>query len=101
MADTIKIRGGGGETPDLLERELGYNRNEKALYIGTHEGNVRLCGADDVDKMKLYVDLLMEEVNKRLIALEGSEEPVEPEPEEPVEPVEPEPEEGDEGEVNG
>lgn len=103
MDDTIKIRGGSGETPELQDRELGYNRNEKALCIGTPDGNVRLCGAGDISEAKeyadelilgakRYIDGLMVEVNKRLAALEKPEEP-EPEPEEPETP--------EEGEVNG
>lgn len=49
MEDLIKIKGGSGNTPALQDRELGYNRSEKALYIGTPAGNVRLCGAGDKD----------------------------------------------------
>lgn len=48
MDDLIRIKGGSGETPALQDREIAYNKNEKALYIGTPDGNVRLCGADDI-----------------------------------------------------
>jgi hypothetical protein len=52
MADLITIKSGalGGRTkmPNLNENELGYCTDEKALYIGTKDGNVRLCGADDI-----------------------------------------------------
>lgn len=108
MDDTIKIKGGSGETPELQDRELGFNKNEMVLYIGTPDGNVRLCGAGDIDVIKGYIDNLiteskeyadgilteakehtdsvineareyiddlMVEVNKRLEALENSEEP--------------------------
>lgn len=73
MDDTIKIRGGKGETPELQDRELGYNRDEKALYIGTPENNVRLCGADDIANVKKYMNELMVAVNARLAALESLE----------------------------
>lgn len=50
MADTIKIRAGKkGERenmPALADREIAYERDEKALYIGTPQGNVKLCDAD-------------------------------------------------------
>ena len=44
MADSIRIRGGSREgMPRLADRELAYVRDEEALYIGTAEGNVKLC----------------------------------------------------------
>lgn len=47
MADTIQIRAGNkANMPKLADRELGYVRDEKALYIGTAGGNVKLCDAD-------------------------------------------------------
>lgn len=49
MNDLMKIKGGSGKTPTLQDKELGYNRDEKALYIGTPSGNERLCGAEDAD----------------------------------------------------
>lgn len=52
MNDLIQIKSGAKgdrtEMPDLIENELGFCKDEKALYIGTAGGNVRLCGADDV-----------------------------------------------------
>ena len=66
MADLIKIKGGKGETPKLTNRELGYNEDEKALYIGTENGNVRLCGADDISG----IQALITDINTRLEALE-------------------------------
>lgn len=125
MDDTIKIKGGSGETPELQNRELGYNKTEMVLYIGTLDGNVRLCGAKDIDNIKNYIDRLITEANENAddIATEAKEyadslideernyietlmvevnrrltaleTPVEPEPE-PEEPETPE-----EGEVNG
>ena len=48
MADSIRIKGGSGDVPTLQDRELAYSKSEKALYIGTGGGNVRLCGANDL-----------------------------------------------------
>ena len=42
MADLIKIKGGSGDVPTLQEREPAYNKTEKALYIGTDNGNVKV-----------------------------------------------------------
>lgn len=46
MATTIKIKSGtlGNRTamPKLEVDELGYRRDEEALYIGTSDGNVKL-----------------------------------------------------------
>ena len=56
MADLIKIKGGSGEVPELEDRELGYSRDEKALYIGTKNGNVKLCGADDVATLQGLIE---------------------------------------------
>lgn len=58
MADLIKIKGGSGEVPELEDRELGYSRDEKALYIGTKNGNERLCGADDIATLQGKIDAL-------------------------------------------
>lgn len=57
MADLIKIKGGAGAA-DLAERELAYHTAEKALYIGTANGNQRLCGAEDVSKLQKQIDQL-------------------------------------------
>ena len=43
MADTIQIRGGNkANMPKLADRELGYVRDEEALYVGTPTGNVKV-----------------------------------------------------------
>lgn len=58
MADLITIKGGNGNPPTLQQRELAYSKDEKALYIGTENGNVRLCGADDVERLEaLIIDI--------------------------------------------
>lgn len=52
MADLITIKcGAKGERttmPQLAIGELGYCTDEKALYIGSDNGNIRLCGGGDV-----------------------------------------------------
>ena len=64
MADLIKIKGGNGNVPDLQDRELGYSRDEKALYIGTEDGNVRLGGSGDIVKVNA--------LTARVTAIEGN-----------------------------
>lgn len=45
MADTIQLRAGNkANMPSLAERELAYVKDEKALYVGTPEGNVKADG---------------------------------------------------------
>lgn len=66
MADLIKIKGGTGAVPTLQDREIAYHKDEKALYIGTANGNVRLCGADDISG----IQALLTDINTRLKALE-------------------------------
>lgn len=46
MADTIQLRAGNkASMPVLLDREIAYVRDEKALYVGTPTGNEKM-GAD-------------------------------------------------------
>lgn len=45
MADTIKIKAGNGSS-NLADREPAYKRSEKALYIGTPEGNKKVGDAN-------------------------------------------------------
>lgn len=70
MADTIKIKRGLKEKmPKLNDYELGYCTDEKALYIGTTDGNVRLCGVDELIKITdLYAKLV--EITARIEELE-------------------------------
>lgn len=55
MADLIAIKSGAlgdrSTMPNLNKDELGFRTDEKALYIGTDNGNVRLCGAEDLVKL--------------------------------------------------
>lgn len=75
MADLIRIKGGNGAVPTLKDREMAYSKDEKALYIGTESGNVRLCSAEDADTNQLATkidDLTMAffELAARVQALE-------------------------------
>ena len=76
MADLIAIKGGSGDVPTLQNRELAYRKDEKALYIGTESGNVRLCGAEDVARIDTLnanigaMSKLIEDITARLDALE-------------------------------
>lgn len=75
MADTIQIRAGNkANMPKLADRELGYVRDEKALYIGTAGGNVKLCDADlegTVNKLGDTVNAQGETLSAQQQALEG------------------------------
>lgn len=80
MADEVRIRcgelGDRADMPKLKHEEvingvkygaeLGFRTDEDALYIGTADGNVRLCGADDLR----VINLKLEQITARLAALE-------------------------------
>ena len=55
MSDLIKIKcgalGSREKMPTLAAGELGYSTDEKALYIGTADGNVKLCEAGLIDRV--------------------------------------------------
>lgn len=70
MADLITIKGGTGTVPTLQDREIAYSKDEKALYIGTSNGNVKLCGADDIGALHTLVN----NITARLDALENPSE---------------------------
>lgn len=78
MADLIKIKGGSGAVPTLQDRELAYSKSEKALYIGTENGNVKIGGADtQTETIIAEITRLNEaitEINARLDALENPSE---------------------------
>lgn len=53
MADSVQIRRGRKETmPELADGEQGYCRDEKALYIGSEDGNVMLCKAQTLEDVE-------------------------------------------------
>lgn len=77
MTDLITIKSGAlGDRqamPKLSTDELGYRTDEEALYIGTEQGNKRLCGANDKADIIAQIDVLsncIEEITARLVALE-------------------------------
>lgn len=78
MADSVKIKSGAlgdrSQMPKLAYdetngSELGFRTDEKALYIGTKEGNVRLCGAGDIAAIREYIDGLVAGINTRIDTL--------------------------------
>ena len=83
MNDLIRIKGGAlgdrAEMPSLQHStekgyELGYRTDTDELYIGSEKGNVRLCGAKDLETINKKIG----ELKARLDALaesggEGSE----------------------------
>ena len=59
MADKIQIRAGNKSgMPTLTDRELAYVRNEKALYVGTPNGNVKIGG--DLESKVAALELVLE-----------------------------------------
>ncbi len=73
MADAIMIKSGalGGRTtmPRLSNAELGYITDKKELYIGTADGNERLCGAGDIAEINAKIAEIstkIEEINKSI-----------------------------------
>lgn len=86
MDDTIYIKSGvkgnRSEMPELAYDqkkgcELGYDRDERALYIGTESGNARLCGVNDMSDLITRIDAInaeIESINTRLSALKTTSE---------------------------
>ena len=66
MADLIQIKGGNGNVPNLQDREMAYRKDEKALYIGTTSGNVKLCDAELEQRLRDYIDGLVADINARI-----------------------------------
>ncbi len=84
MADLIRIKAGNTlkraedkPTPELAENEVAYSKDEKALFIGTADGNVKLCKAEDVDTIAEHteritaIEAMLEEINARFDATES------------------------------
>lgn len=83
MADSIRVRSGALGDRETMPRlkapetvngekhgaEVGFNEDENALYIGTKDGNVRLCGVEDAVKLA-EISAKIEEILIRLEALE-------------------------------
>lgn len=57
MKDPVQIRAGKlngrKEMPKLAVNEIAYQTEEKALYIGTPQGNVKLGGITDEEKQEI------------------------------------------------
>ena len=71
MADLVRIKcgelGDREEMPTLqydAEKgcELGYRTDESALYIGTNNGNKRLCGVNDVAELNNKINSINTEI---------------------------------------
>lgn len=84
MDDTILIKSGAlnGRTsmPNLAQDELGYQTEEEALYIGTPNGNKRLCGANDIERIKTLetkIGSLEGQISTIMARLEALEAPTE------------------------
>lgn len=80
MADLIQIKGGSGNVPTLQDREIAYSKDEKALYIGTSSGNVRLCGVEELVKIAdIYtkIDNITTQLGELQTRLEALETPTE------------------------
>ena len=82
MDDLIIIKHGAkGDRitmPELEVGELGYCEDEKVLYIGTEEGNARLCGVTDISRITTIhtglnaLNAKINEITARLDALTPS-----------------------------
>ena len=64
MADLIKIKAGSGNVPTLQDRELAYRKDEQALYIGTGDKNVRLCGGGDLADINTKISEINTDINE-------------------------------------
>lgn len=66
MADKIQIRAGNKNgMPKLTDREPAYVRDEKALYIGTPSGNVKIGGETEskLNALELIVEAHDEDID--------------------------------------
>lgn len=76
MADVIKLKGGSGDVPTLADKEPAYSRSEKALYVGTPNGNEKVGDANWETRIAalegevLALRNTLNEMNNRLEALE-------------------------------
>lgn len=68
MADTIQIKRGNTAGGTLADGELGYSREDKALYIGDNGTNQRLTGAIESIET-LAIDSMTSEVVKAFNSL--------------------------------
>lgn len=67
MKDKILIRAGNDPEKALGDRELGYCLKDKALYIGTPTGNVKLGGITEEERTAIINEAVakaLEEIAK-------------------------------------
>lgn len=57
--------------------EIGYHEVEKALYAGTPDGNIRLCGAGDLAEINTKIGEILTEIHNIITRLEKLEKPSE------------------------
>ena len=80
MADTIQIKAGKKgereELPQLADRELAYEKDEQALYIGTPQGNVRLTAQKVAAQSELSAEAdlpaVISSINNLIAAMKSS-----------------------------
>lgn len=53
----------GAVGSEVVGSELGYRTDKKELYIGTRDGNVRLCGANDVSEINGKINNVLTRMN--------------------------------------
>ena len=72
MADNIYLRAGRkAGMPNLADREPAFVRDERALYIGTSTGNLKLCEAGTIDKV-VELEESLAELGEAVEELEGT-----------------------------
>ena len=79
MADKIQIRAGNKSgMPTLTDREPAYVRDEKALYIGTPDGNVKIGGELEtkVNTLQNKVNALEVKANALELVVEGHDDDI-------------------------
>lgn len=73
MADLIRLKGGSGTVPTLQDREIAFSKDEKSLYIGTNDKNVKV-GDEAWEKRIKALEDIAATINSRLDALENPSE---------------------------
>lgn len=75
MNDLILIKTGAlgdrEEMPKLNEGEFGYRTDTEELYIGTSEGNKRLCGVGDKAEINKNIGDINVKINAIHVSLES------------------------------
>lgn len=70
MADKIQIRAGNKSgMPTLTDREIAYVRDEKSLYVGTPNGNVKIGG--DLESRVAALELVLEGHDEAIASMEA------------------------------